>query len=201
MEPVEIDLMRPCDLMEAATVVGRAFASLPSKRAEPVRRKLTKEQRMTAMFKVMLGRLPGQTFVARRDQSIVGAMRIVKWPKCQLSGLMMVPFMIRIEREQSVRWLIARCDWGRKDPWHRHWHIAPLAVEPEMHGRGVGSQLMTHFCQLADEASQPGYLETDRLENVRLYERFGFLVSRKATILGNDNWFMWRPARDAEQLA
>jgi hypothetical protein len=35
-------------------------------------------------------------------------------------------------------------------------------------------------------------LETDKPENVRLYERFGFEVRCHAFVLGVQNWFMWR---------
>jgi hypothetical protein len=37
------------------------------------------------------------------------------------------------------------------------------------------------------------YLETDKPENVRLYQRFGFRVIESADVLGVRNWFMSRP--------
>ncbi len=193
MPDVVIEPMRPNEIMEAAAVVGRAFASLPANEAMPAKRAASKEARMTALFRAIFGHLPGQTLVARQDQRIVGAIRIVKWPQCQVSALMMVPFVIGIERCESWRWLITRCVWVRHDPWRHHLHIAPLGVEPDLHGGGIGSQLLRRFCDLAEEASLPGYLETDRQENVRLYQRFGFLTSAKASILGRTTWFMWRP--------
>ena len=36
------------------------------------------------------------------------------------------------------------------------------------------------------------YLETDKRENVRLYQRFGFTVVESAEVLGIPNWFMSR---------
>ena len=38
----------------------------------------------------------------------------------------------------------------------------------------------------------PGYLETDKPENVTLYERFGFKVTGEAKVFGVPNWFKWR---------
>ena len=37
-----------------------------------------------------------------------------------------------------------------------------------------------------------GYLETDKPENVTLYERFGFKVTGEAKVFGVPNWFKWR---------
>ena len=204
MEAVVVESMQPGDLVEAAAVLSRAFAYRPVPRALSAKRRLEKERRLTTVFRVMLGRLPGQTLVARKDQRIVGAMRIVKWPQCQISprqGLMMLPLMLGIKRGASPRWLMARYVWWRHDPRQPHWHIDPLGVEPDLQGRGIGSQLLGRFCELADEALLAGYLETDTPENVRLYQRFGFVGTGKASIMGSTDWFMRRPATEGNRLA
>ena len=47
-----------------------------------------------------------------------------------------------------------------------------------------------------DAESGLAYLETDKPENVRFYERFGFRVTNEAQVLNIPNWFMTRaPAR------
>ncbi len=128
MEDVIIESMRASDLREAAVVVGRAFARLPTPQVTSERRQLEKERRVIAVFRVMFGRAPGLTLVARKDQRVVSAMRIVKRPQCQLSGLIMLPFMLAIERGGFLRWSVARYVWWRRDPHLPHWHIAPLSV-------------------------------------------------------------------------
>jgi len=75
-----------------------------------------------------------------------------------------------------------------------HLHIDPLGVAPDLQGRGIGSQLLTEFCKVADDRSTAGYLETDTIRNVRLYQRFGFVVVSHASVLGHTDWFMWREA-------
>ena len=46
----------------------------------------------------------------------------------------------------------------------------------------------------AEAMARPGlYLETDKSENVRFYQKFGFTVVAQAEILGVANWFMSRP--------
>ena len=45
--------------------------------------------------------------------------------------------------------------------------------------------------RLRDE-SLPGYLETDKLENVKFYEKFGFVVTHQEEVIGAPTWYMWR---------
>ncbi len=85
--------------------------------------------------------------------------------------------------------------WSKHHPTEPHWHLGPIAIVPELQGQGIGSQLLEHFCSHVDQAGQAAYLETDRPENVPLYERFGFKVTEEAPVLGVRNWFMWRPPR------
>ncbi len=83
-------------------------------------------------------------------------------------------------------------NWSKHHPEEPHWHLGPIAIVPEMQGQGIGSQLLEHFCKQVDQAGQAAYLETDRPENVPLYERFGFSVTGETILLGVRNWFMWR---------
>ena len=52
---------------------------------------------------------------------------------------------------------------------------------------------MREHCRL-DGAGEVGYLETDKPDNVRFYERFGYEVVGEQPVLGVPNWFMRRPA-------
>ena len=54
--------------------------------------------------------------------------------------------------------------------------------------------LLTAYCRRLDEGGLLAYLETDKAENVRLYERFGFAVTGEADVIGVKNWFMTREA-------
>ncbi len=67
-----------------------------------------------------------------------------------------------------------------------------MAVDAHLQGIGVGSKLMRSFCAKMDAAGEDAYLETDKPENVRFYERFGFEVIGEKEVLGNSNWFMLR---------
>ena len=73
-----------------------------------------------------------------------------------------------------------------------HWHIGPVSVEPGCQGLGIGSKLLAALCRGLDDEQGIGFLETDKPENVRLYERFGFSVTHIADILGTTVWHMRR---------
>ena len=90
---------------------------------------------------------------------------------------------------RTARWLGT---WKKHDPEGRHWHLGPVAVDAHLQGMGIGSKLMRVFCAQMDAAGEDAYLETDRSENVRFYERFGFEVISEAEVLDAPNWFMLR---------
>jgi len=85
--------------------------------------------------------------------------------------------------------------WAKHDPRERHWHLGPIAVHPELQGRGVGKGLLGAFLEMVDEQDLPAYLETDVDRNVALYEQFGFRVIAREEIAGVNNRFMWRETR------
>lgn len=189
------------DVEDAGRVLGAAFASSPLERA--VRGPIGDRQRrgLIRAYTATLG-LPGDVSVARRDDRIVGAIRWVASPRCQLrlrEKLAMAPTAIASfgrALPTAMRWVTA---WERRDPSEPHVHLGPLGVTPELQGRGIGSQMLAAYRERLDLAGDAGYLETDKSENVRLYERFGFEVRDEADVLGVPCWFMWR--RPAERSA
>lgn len=80
------------------------------------------------------------------------------------------------------------------EPPEPHWLLDQLAVEPDAHGRGVGTALLLHAIGLAAAQALPITLETGVAGNVPLYERFGFRVSAEADAPdgGPRIWFMRR---------
>jgi ribosomal protein S18 acetylase RimI-like enzyme len=83
-------------------------------------------------------------------------------------------------------------EWARLDPPEAHWHLGPIAVDPTAQGQGVGGAMLRAICTLVDDDAGLAYLETDKAENVRIYERFGFAVIAERRVLGLPNWFMSR---------
>lgn len=194
---VSITRMSAEELPEAGRVLGAAFTSSPLERA--VRGETDERQRRGLVLAYTATcRLPGRVSVAWSDARIVGAIRWVESPRCQLrlrQKLAMAPTAISsfgCNLPRALTWVTA---WSKRDPSEPHVHLGPIGVTPDLQGHGIGSQMLAVYCERLDVAGSSGYLETDKPENVRLYERFGFEVVDEAIVLGVQNWFMWRPAR------
>jgi ribosomal protein S18 acetylase RimI-like enzyme len=56
----------------------------------------------------------------------------------------------------------------------RAWYLSIIAVDPSLHGRGLGQQLLAPTLAEADANGAISYLETFGLRTVRFYERLGF---------------------------
>ena len=82
--------------------------------------------------------------------------------------------------------------WCHFDPDEPHIHLGPIGVAPELQGQGVGTVLMNRYIGYLRQEQLPGYLETDKPENVRFYEKFGFTVQREEELIGVPTWYMWR---------
>ena len=154
-----------------------------------------KERRAIVMFEFPLKHLPGNTLVAKKEDRVVGVIRYVEWPHCQLSPLQTLkylPTMLIEMRSTALHHARQGLTWYRLDPKQPHWHIDPIAVLPEMQKQGIGSQLMTRFCKQMDEMREKAYLETDKPEYVRFYEHFSFEVTGETDVQGRHFSFMWR---------
>jgi len=92
-------------------------------------------------------------------------------------------------------WLAA---WAQNDAAGLHWHFGPIGVDPEIQGKGVGRLLMNTYCSALDGQLMSGFLETDTVENVAFYRRFGFEVVREVKVLGSTTFFMGRSGHTAK---
>ena len=81
------------------------------------------------------------------------------------------------------------------NPHQAHSHFGPLAVDAHLQGRGVGTAMLRAYTGRLDATEQLGYLETDKPENVPLYQRHGFMVTGRQDVLGTPTWFMERKPR------
>jgi ribosomal protein S18 acetylase RimI-like enzyme len=75
-----------------------------------------------------------------------------------------------------------------------HWYLFGVAVDPELHGQGIGSAIIREGLAVADRESKPCYLETSEPRNLALYKRLGFAVLQEATLGkgGPPAWAMLR---------
>jgi len=181
---------------EASRMLARAFVTNPLHVAVFGPDQL---QSNVAFFQSALRVLKGRTLVGLEGERIVALIHWVHSPRCQFSlleKLRMVPRLVSgLGVPASVRvggWLEA---WSKHDPIRPHTHLGPIGVDPAVQGRRIGQRLMDEYCHDLDRTGAAGYLETDRLENVRFYRRFGFVMADEVEVLGVRNYLMWRAGR------
>jgi len=181
-------------IAEASDVLARAFVNNPLHVAAFGAGQLRRNVRF---FRMGLVALKGAKWVATDGSRILGVIHWVHAPDCQFSGLdkfrltptMVCGFGLRSSR-RLITWV---SQWSEHDPPAPHAHLGPIGVAPEAQRRHVGHRLMQKYCDEVDRRGESGYLETDRVENVAFYRRFGFEIVREVPVLGVANFLMSRP--------
>lgn len=69
------------------------------------------------------------------------------------------------------------------------WYLHLVAVRPQFIGRGYASLLVRPMQDRADKEGLPCTLITQSIGNVRIYEHWGFKVSREMTVPGSGEKF------------
>lgn len=86
-------------------------------------------------------------------------------------------------------------EFERRAPIEPHWHLGPVGVDVNVQKQGIGGRMLERFCQMLDAKGDVCSLETEERDNVRLYERFGWVTVEEASVLGVPGWFMLRRPR------
>ena len=77
-------------------------------------------------------------------------------------------------------------------------HPLIMGVSKEYQGKGFGRKLIKAIIEKAEIEKKPIYLETQKEDNVALYEKYGFSVKKKIILPEPLNLPMWLMVRDAE---
>ena len=190
--------LRPERIDEAVGVIARGMRDNPLHIAaygdDPARRLHCHGILVAGLFKVATAQQP----ICAVDESgkIVGVTGAAPPGTCQPSPkqrLALLPSLARLGPRTAARVGKWFATWAEHDPGEPHVHLGPLAVDAHLQGQGIGSAIMEEHCRRLDEHGHVGYLETDKPENVRFYERFGYEVVGEAEVIGVPNWFMKRP--------
>jgi ribosomal protein S18 acetylase RimI-like enzyme len=202
--PLTLRDLQRADLPEAARLLGRGMRDNPNNvrafgEADPERR----GRSLTRFFAPLLRGLfrRGTILAASRGETMVGVCGMAPPGRCQpttVEKLSMLPVAFFGNGFATPSRLMTwGAEWARRDPAQPHWHLGPVAVDAHLQGQGIGAALMAGFCARMDERSALAYLETDKAENVRFYQKFGFAVVAEGEVLGVPNWFMSRAASAA----
>jgi GNAT superfamily N-acetyltransferase len=193
MSEIQIVPLSKSDIPAASKLCADAFLKTPFNSAV-VGGTGDKQLRFMIIGMKMTMKAPGRVFIAKDESTIVGVMRMVQWPDCQKStphGLSALPGLI-FGGKAFRNLLHVRKIWKIHDPMEPHWHLDPLCVLSTKQGQGIGSKLLAHYVEIVEKDGILAYLETDCLENERLYNRFGFMTKETEEIFGFKNYFMYR---------
>jgi ribosomal protein S18 acetylase RimI-like enzyme len=189
------------DLPAAARLLGSGMRDNPiNVRAFAIANDAARERALARFFRPALRGLyaRGEVLGAFDTGTLVGVCGIAAPSRCQptmTEKLCIAPSVLfGSSPAAAIRVATWTGAWAKADPAEAHWHLGPVAVDASLQGRGIGSFMLREFSARMDAQNGLAYLETDKAENVRFYQRFGFRVAREARVLDVPNWFMSRPA-------
>jgi ribosomal protein S18 acetylase RimI-like enzyme len=185
-------------LNQMVDVLARAFCGNPLNRAvvrsdDPDR--CFRSNRHSMRTLLPMARQHGQVLAAILGGELAGG--LVASPPGQFP-LPPPPLMDRLRSLKHQGWSVAR-RWRMVfealdaiHPVEPHWYLGVLGVDRLARRRGLGAALLSRWLADVDRDDMPAYLETDGEENVRFYERAGFVLERETSILGVPAWSMVR---------
>lgn len=126
----------------------------------------------------------GEVWVARSGEAILGAAVWLPpgaYPRSARRNALSLAHDLRSAHRIGRRIVPAARLYAEIDRAHHqvrepHWYLAVLGCDPGWQGRGVGSSLLAPVLERIDAGPEPGYLETQKEENVPWYRRHGFDV-------------------------
>ena len=193
---LEIGAADPSEMEAVLGVIARGMRDNPTHVAALGENSERREKRVRRIFSRVLPVMGHSLILARHpDGTILGVLGMAAPGRCQANAKQRMQLMLGLlplgprALSRSLRWVGT---WEKRDPEERHWHLGPVAVDAHLQGMGIGSKLMRIFCAQMDAAGEDAYLETDKPENVRFYERFGFEVVGEQEVIGVPNWYMAR---------
>jgi GNAT superfamily N-acetyltransferase len=77
-------------------------------------------------------------------------------------------------------------------------HLLIMGVSQEYQGKGYGGKLVRAIIEKSETERKPIYLETQKEQNVTLYEKYGFSVKNKIILPEPLNLPMWLMLRDVK---
>jgi GNAT superfamily N-acetyltransferase len=206
---MEIRELEPDEVESAADMLTRAFADGPLMQVLAPD-EATRPDICRWFFEAQLcyGLLYGDAWAAVEDDGTVQGVAIWWAPenvepddeRASESGLADGPTVVGPEGWERLQELSRAMATLHKqvapDP---HWYLSIIGVEPEMHGQGIGGEILAASLEFVDDEGYPTYLETAVERNVAFYQRYGYVVAGEISVpsLGITLWGMRREVPEA----
>jgi GNAT superfamily N-acetyltransferase len=201
---MEVRELEPDEVESAAEMLARAFWNSPLMRVLAPD-EATRPEISRWLFEAQLcyGLLYGDAWAAVEDDGAVQGVAVWWAPenvepndeRASESGLADGPTVVGPENWERLQTMTSAMQTLHQqvapDP---HWYLSILGVEPELHGQGIGGEILAASLEFVDEEGYPSYLETAVERNVTFYQRYGFVVGAEVTLptLGITFWGMRR---------
>lgn len=184
------------DVDECVSVLADAFVSSPLHLSAFGNGRIDQNRRF---FRLALRNMFfGQAFVALHDGALCGYIHFRAWPYC-LPAPEEIPnaaaTLLKSMGEAVPKFIQWFARWCHLDPQEPHVHLGPIGVAPGRQRQGIGTALMDLYIAELEQERSMGYLETDRVENVLFYKKFGFVVKHEEVVIGTTTWYMSRPLK------
>jgi ribosomal protein S18 acetylase RimI-like enzyme len=195
---MEIRLLNRSEAGNAVAVLSRGMRDNPVNVAAFGGSPDARQSKLTGFFQSVLeGQFErGEFLGAFYEESLVGVCGITRPGCCQPSGKEKALILGRLLFGASLGSVLRvgqwAGEWAKHDPRESHWHLGPVAVEPSRQGQGIGSALLKSVCNRMDQQAAMLYLETDKEENVRFYQKHGFEVVGHSLAIDQKSWYMRR---------
>ena len=186
----------PADVDDCVSVLADAFVSSPLHLSAFGNGRIDQNRRF---FRLALRNMFfGQAFVALHDGALCGYIHFRAWPYC-LPAPEEIPkaaaILLKSMGEAMPKFIQWFARWCHLDPEEPHVHLGPIGVAPGRQRQGIGTALMDLYIAKLEQERSIGYLETDRVENVTFYKKFGFVVKHEEVVIGTTTWYMSRPLK------
>ncbi len=193
------------DVAPAAAMLARSFDDDPVW-AHIFPEELRRQERLDRMFapllEIYIKHSVAHVAVDRAGGPPLGAAMWGRPGHWRTSVKEIFPHLITFARAFGIKGLGHLRDLQRIEALHEpygeqpHHYLGVLGTDPAEQGKGVGSALVNHTLELADEEGLGAYLESSKESNVPFYGRFGFDVVGEYTFRnGPTVYLMWRAPR------
>jgi GNAT superfamily N-acetyltransferase len=120
-----------------------------------------------------------------------------KWHLGPLAQLRLAPGMIVAMGPRLPQLLRAISTIESNHPQKPHYYLPFVGVEPELQGKGIGTELLQPILDRCDREGTPAYLEATTSRNRACYLKQGFEVTEEFRYPkgGPPSWRMWREPR------
>ncbi|NHK30293.1 MAG: GNAT family N-acetyltransferase [Asgard group archaeon] len=111
---------------------------------------------------------------------------ITNWKMLRIGGIRL---FMKVDKKTINRVLDIghfSTEFRQKNINFTYWYLAPVGVDPQHQGKGLCSHLLKPMLARCDKEKIPTALETQLMQNVEIYKRYGYETIAETTIPESD---------------